>query len=349
MQSSSLEITILRAQHEASEATAHVIRARERITINDEGFLLAQEYRRSDGAHVDAMTLSTSVPTLLSHISKPWDTSLYEWYRGVRPYTRRELAADAVVHGLGLLFGAGVCFRAHPYEPSPMDECSQSFGHVSVPQTFVATVVGAIRQYSDPFWRFTRHPPLLVSFAIAIYGASLLAMFICSALFNVGQRVWRPHTETLALLDHIGICLLIAGSATPVLAFACCFRSSVVLWCLMILTIVAKWSGGCLDNIALHVVSFVLGPLITTLTVLEDVSVTLDPWQLDCVWWAGAFYVGGLLPWGIRALEFHVAIWHVCVLVASALVFALVYVEVDTPEKVAALEAKLVRCLAQPR
>ena len=114
----------------------------------------------------------------------------------------------------------------------------------------------------------------------------------------------------------------------------------------MLLTMYAKWSRGCLDNIALHVVAFVVGPLITTLSVSSYVSATYERWQLGCLFAAGCFYIGGLIPWGIRQLEFHVALWHVCVLVASAAIWVLVYDEVDTPQKVATLEDTLGHCWA---
>ena len=117
--------------------------------------------------------------------------------------------------------------------------------------------------------------------------------------------MWRVETDKLALLDHIGICTLIAGSATPVLVFSCAWRSSAVLWLLMLLTIFAKAAGGRLDNIALHVVSFVLGPFVTYNASIGMVREALLPWQLDLIWTAGLFYVGGLLPWGIRRLEFR--------------------------------------------
>ena len=166
-------------------------------------------------------------------------------------------------------------------------------------------------------------------------------MLVCSAAFNVGQKVWAEHTARLALLDHVGICTLIAGSATPVLVFACAWRSSVVLWALMLLTIVAKAVGGPLDNIGLHVLSFVFGPLLTYVSSIGAVRATLQPWQLRLIWTAGAFYIGGLAPWAIRQIEFHVAIWHVCVVCGSAAIFAVVYPQVDTPAEVEALETRI--------
>lgn len=284
-----------------------------------------------------------SVPSLLGHIRAPFDQQI-PWYPNVREYTRRELFADAIVHGLGLLLGAAA---------------------------FAATIIGWVRQYMS-VWQHTSDPPYLVAFSVCIYGGSLLAMLICSAAFNVGQRVWHLHTDTLALLDHVGICLLIAGSASPIFIFSCAWKSSAVLWFVMLLNIFAKAVGGCLDNIALHVVAFVLGPFMCYRYAIESVRDTLAPWQLNMITVAGVFYIGGLLPWGIRQLEFHVAIWHICVLIgcgalaelteltladpclrltstlpahSPGAIFFDVYFMVDTPAKVALLEQRLHECL----
>ena len=89
------------------------------------------------------------------------------------------------------------------------------------------------------------------------------------------------------------------------------------------------------------------------------------------------FYIGGLVPWSIVRLEFHTAVvrgdsverssgtrppricmrpraaqharpaqWHVCVLVASACVYAVVYDGVAEPARLEALERNLAECIA---
>lgn len=51
--------------------------------------------------------------------------------------------------------------------------------------------------------------------SLLVYGASLSACFGASTLFH-GMRVPGPQLDTLALIDHIGIYLLIAGTYTPI-------------------------------------------------------------------------------------------------------------------------------------
>ena len=256
---------------------------------------------------------------LLDHLHPPWDDEI-PWYPCCRLYTRREIAADAAVHAIGIMLGlAGWALLAS---------------------------------------RLTSLPPGLLALLVGVYATSLLAMFVCSAAFNVGQAAWAQHGERLALLDHIGICLLIAGSSTPVFATACAFRALGCLWLVMLLTIAAKWSRGrryllftpfsmallpvttacyctacCgrLDNIWIHVAAFVLGPLASVLAILDDLRASLSPHDINLIWASGIFYVGGLLPWSQHWLEFHVAIWHLCVVIASAAIFALVYGQVWSP------------------
>lgn len=315
----SLSSAIHRAEAEAAEArlaVAKAKRARDKLLIsnNDLTSLLINSALSDDSDYLP-MEESTSIPSLLGHLRDPLDQRL-PWYRNVRSYSRRELLADALVHALGLTLGV---------------------------VAMLATIIGAVRQWLA-VWQYSSSPPLVVATCIFVYGISLLTMLLCSALYNVGQKFWRSHVSLLALLDHIGICFLIAGSATPVMVFSCSWKGPAVLWALMILTMVAKAVGGCLDNIWLHVASFVLGPSLACWMAWEPMQRALRPWQLDFIWAAGAFYVGGLFPWGIRDLEFHVAIWHVCVILGSASIFAIVYYAVDTPDKVAELEATLSQC-----
>ena len=320
MEPTSLSAAIHRAQAEVIEAQHAVNIARERATSrpsvqsssNDLTSLLISPTRSDSKEDINT---THSVPSLLGHLRSPLDERL-PWYRDARTYTRRELLADALVHASGISLGIAAMF---------------------------ASIIGAIKQYRN-VWQYADHPPLMVAACIFVYGVSLLTMLVCSAIYNVGQKLWRRHVPFLALLDHIGICFLIAGSATPVMVFSCSWQGSAVLWILMLLTMVAKAVGGCLDNITLHVFSFVFGPILACWMSFEAMQRSLKPWQLDCIALSGIFYIGGLLPWGIRGLEFHVAIWHVCVVCGSASIFVLVYYDVDTAEKVGVLESTLDEC-----
>ena len=187
MEPTSLSAAIHRAQAEVIEAQHAVNIARERATSrpsvhsssNDLTSLLISPTRSDSKEDINT---THSVPSLLGHLRSPLDERL-PWYRDARTYTRRELLADALVHASGISLGIAAMF---------------------------ASIIGAIKQYRN-VWQYADHPPLMVAACIFVYGVSLLTMLVCSAIYNVGQKLWRRHVPFLALLDHIGICFLIAG------------------------------------------------------------------------------------------------------------------------------------------
>ena len=83
--------------------------------------------------------------------------------------------------------------------------------------------------------------------------------------------------------------------------------------------------------IPLHVTCFLLmgwavGPWLPTF-----INALSKPGAV-CILGGGCTYTLGLLPWAASRLEFHNAIWHLFVLVASALFFSVVYNELADPE-----------------
>jgi hemolysin III len=48
--------------------------------------------------------------------------------------------------------------------------------------------------------------------SVGVYGLCLVAMLVCSTLYNISGPRWRP---VLRRLDHAGVFLMIAGSYTP--------------------------------------------------------------------------------------------------------------------------------------
>ena len=90
-------------------------------------------------------------------------------------YSRPERIADAVVHGLGVVFGLAAC-------------------------VFLAIAV------------LPTHDALLW-LAVGFYGTGLLAMLTCSALYNLcGPGRWKG---VFRRLDHAAIFVMIAGTYTP--------------------------------------------------------------------------------------------------------------------------------------
>ena len=116
-----------------------------------------------------------------------------------------------------------------------------------------------------------------------------------------------------------------------------------VLWALMLFTMTAKAIGDRWDNIVAHVIAFAAGPVLSNVINLQSMMAQFtDPLDVWLMWSAGFFYIGGLMPWSVRALEGHVAVWHACVLAGSGCVFAINYHQVARAE---AMEMELEACV----
>jgi hemolysin III len=78
--------------------------------------------------------------------------------------------------------------------------------------------------------------------AISIYGASLIAMFLCSTLYH--SITHGPSKAVLKRLDHCSIFLLIAGTYTPLLFIALKSQRSeillAVIWVAAVVGVVIK-------------------------------------------------------------------------------------------------------------
>tara|TARA_B110001452_G_scaffold150630_1_gene125361 strand:+ start:1989 stop:2651 length:663 start_codon:yes stop_codon:yes gene_type:complete len=208
-------------------------------------------------------------------------------------YSRRELAADAAVHLVGMLLGSvsGVVLLLRVAVP----ECPQP-----------------------------------VAAAVAMYVGSLLAMLYCSAAFNMLVARLPRQLWALQLADHTGILLLIAGSYTPLMTILCFWRTLAFVWTVGLVSFVAKASRSALDVLPLHVACF-LAMGWAVLAIWSDLRGAVSPWALRQCVVGGAIYTAGLVPWAMSRLEFHNAIWHVFVLAASGVFCVTIYVEVATP------------------
>ena len=164
-----------------------------------------------------------------------------------------------------------------------------------------------------------------------MYAFSLVCMLFCSATFNMMVATWKKSTWELQLADHLGILLLIAGTYTPFMLHACSPRVLAFVWLVGLLSFVAKASRSkTLDVVQLHVPCFLAMGWACTMT-WTAVSQTITPWAIRRLVVGGCLYTGGLVPWACNFVEFHNAIWHVCVLAASAVFYSVVYHELALP------------------
>ncbi len=199
-------------------------------------------------------------------------------------HARRERTADAAVHALG---GAGALLGC-------------------------AVLAGLARGPGD--W-----------LALAPYGLGLLAMYGCSAAYNL----W-PAGRVRALLrrlDHAAIFIMIAGTYTPVVLLG--FPGEWLGQALLALVWTGALAGAALKLLApgrFERLSLGAYLLLGWLGVagLPRLVATLPGPDLALLLGGGLVYSLGLPLHLARGLRYHDALWHGCVVVASACHFLLV-------------------------
>ena len=207
-----------------------------------------------------------------------------DWYVDTRPYSRRELAVDAVVNIGGGLFGLMAC------------------------ASFAAQ---SLRSFGD-----SPH----IRWSLVAYALSLASMLVCSAVYNT--FAWSRRTPLLRLLklcDHAGILLLIVGTWTPLLASTGCHRALAVEWACAAVSFVHKLAYPA-EVGPMQLACFV-GIGCVPLLLWGHLRSALTDEAMRLGSWAGCIYIGGLLPFSWSRLEGHTILWHACVMLASVCAF----------------------------
>ena len=162
---------------------------------------------------------------------------------------------------------------------------------------------------------------------VSIYGGALIAMILCSALYNIGETSGFGTAKEWLLrrLDHSAIYLKIAGTYTP---FTLLSGQSMAL-------MAGVW-GAALAGIALKIVSperfkwvalaLYLGMGWVGLAVGGPMFATMPTAVLVLMIVGGSLYTLGVVFYLWRRLPFHYTIWHVFVLAASFVFYSAVLV-----------------------
>lgn len=206
-----------------------------------------------------------------------------------RLQTRNEIAADAVVHVLGVGFAL-------------------IGGPILIGFVAARGETGAI-------------------IAVSIYVATLIVMFSASASYNLiphqGAREW------LRRVDHSSIYLKIAGSYTPfamiTIGGAAGFSLLAAIWAAAVLGIAMK----VLFPRRFDLLSIGLYLCMGWAAVMagQDVMTQIDAPTLTLLLIAGALYSVGVIFHLWERLPFQNAIWHVFVLSATVVLYSAVVVE----------------------
>ncbi|MEZ5751501.1 MAG: hemolysin III family protein [Paracoccaceae bacterium] len=214
-------------------------------------------------------------------------------------YTRAEMVSDAVIHVTGLVLAL-----------------------MAVPVLVVLAVL-------------VRGDAATVA-GVSVYGVALIAMILCSGLYNIGQTsgIARAHEWLLQRLDHAAIYIKIAGTYTP---FTLISGHGLGLT-------LGVW-GAALAGVGLKLVSPERFKLVALALYLGM------GWAV--VLWGGTLFAalpvavivlmavgGGLYTLGVafylwKALPFHYTIWHAFVLAASGVFYSAVVCHVVFAEVIA--------------
>jgi hemolysin III len=191
--------------------------------------------------------------------------------------------------------------------------------------------VAAVLMVPAGVWLTVSAPGGRPRIAAGVFAVCIWAMFTISAVVHL--RAWSPHvTEVLFRLDHTGIYLAIAGSATPVALLGLDGTARNVL-------LAVVW-GGAVVGIVIEWLPFATpkGVAHTLYLVLGWAAVPMLPAVVDNRGWAtvvllllgGLCYTVGAVIVAVRrpdpapqVLGYH-EIWHLLVVAAVAFHFVMV-------------------------
>ena len=205
-------------------------------------------------------------------------------------YSRTERVFDAIVHVVGVTFG------------------------VAANATLAVLII--------------LRAELIHAAGLAIYGFGLLAMLVCSALYNITSEGWWKGM--FRRLDHAAIFLLIAATYTPFALLVVGGRLGtgllIFVWMVAIIGIVFKlisptrWQG-------MAVATYLLLGW-TILIALEPLLATISLPGLSLLIIGGVLYSVGVIFHLWTRLPYHRAIWHLFVLAAASCHFTAVLIDI---------------------
>jgi hemolysin III len=195
------------------------------------------------------------------------------------PYSRREEAANALTHALGVAL---------------------SIAGLAVLVTFAAL--------NGDAWRVV---------SVSIYGATLVLLYLASTLYHAARSPGIKHK--LRIFDHAAIYLLIAGTYTPFtlvnLRGPWGWSLFGVIWGLATIGVLHKvfFAGRFRE---LSVVCYIgMGWLV--MIAMKPLTDVLPLPGVAWLVVGGVLYTSGVLFYALRRMPYHHAVWHLFVLAGS--------------------------------
>jgi hemolysin III len=167
--------------------------------------------------------------------------------------------------------------------------------------------------------------------AVAIYSAGLVAMFGCSAAYNLGR--FTRHGNWLRSLDNSAIFLMIGGTYTPFTVLdlngAWSWSLTSIVWTVAIAGVLLRlFHARLFDRVSL-LLYLALGWI--GVVALPPLVQALDMPALVLLFVGGALYTIGLIFHLWHRLPFQNAIWHGFVVAAAATHFAAIVISLAAP------------------
>jgi hemolysin III len=161
--------------------------------------------------------------------------------------------------------------------------------------------------------------------ALSIYSLGMIAMFTCSACYNLSKQPLRK--EFFRRFDHTAIYVMIAGSYTP---FALIKIGGVEGIALLVIVWSAAVAGGVLKfcfprRLEGLSIIFYLAQGWAILFVLNPLIASVSHFTLWLLMVGGLIYTIGVVFHLWKQLPFHNAIWHGFVLLAASCHYVAIY------------------------
>ena len=159
--------------------------------------------------------------------------------------------------------------------------------------------------------------------AVALFGASMIVLYLASTLYHAMPRRWVRAKKFLQVCDHSSIYLLIAGSYTP---FCLITLRGSLGWTLCIAEWALAIAGILLQPILMKrgnfincLIYLVMGWLVVL--VMKPLLASLDTGGLLLLAAGGVAYSAGVYFYVNDRIPFNHAIWHVFVCAGTILQF----------------------------
>ncbi|WP_314059459.1 hemolysin III family protein [uncultured Vagococcus sp.] len=157
--------------------------------------------------------------------------------------------------------------------------------------------------------------------AYAIYGATLILLFLASTLFH--SLIFTKAKKVFQVFDHSSIYLLIAGSYTPFCLLTIKgwlgWTLFVVIWLMALLGVVYKSIWLAKKGNSAVIIYIIMGWL--CLTAVKPLYEGLGPIGTGLLVLGGVSYTVGAIFYSMKNVRFMHVVWHLFVMLGAGLMY----------------------------